>query len=87
MNKTDLIDFLRTPVPSWGDTKFDRNWRDATAAKLADALEAGQIIEPIAPLTDDEIDDIWARCSDNDSVNIHDLARAIEARCKIGVKP
>jgi hypothetical protein len=31
------------------------------------------------PLTDDSIDNIWAGCSDNDDrVNIHKLARAVE---------
>jgi hypothetical protein len=58
MNKTDLINFLRTPFPRWGDTKFDRDWRDATAAKFADALEAEQASTPYAYASTSEHDSI-----------------------------
>ena len=36
------------------------------------------------PLTEDEIDDIWAGCSDplEDSIDMHEFARAIDAKLK-----
>jgi len=57
-------------------------------AILRHALMASRASSPaapaIAPLSDEQIDDIWAGCSDDDGVDIHELARAIERAHGIG---
>ena len=47
-------------------------------AEAADALEAAQPA-PLVPMTRDEIDTIWAACSDDDGSNIYNLVRMAEA--------
>lgn len=59
---------------------------------LHQAFDAGRASHPPVPkrqpLTGDEINDLWATASDHDDgVNIHTLARAIEAAHGIGAKP
>ena len=69
-------------IDAWGKVLWEPDQRQTEQEPV------GFVVMERQPLTDERIDDIWAGCSDpqQDSIDMHEFARAIEAAHGIGEK-